>query len=108
MEFDKAKAKDYATTLALMAVASAVAYQGTIMGYVPAQYSVLALIGFGVLSQIAANSRVKDALTKGNVVIDQYQAKIDELQKLVDEYQKQLAVVNAEPKEVPEEVEGAA
>jgi hypothetical protein len=87
MEIDKAKLKDYATTFALMAVGSVVAYQGAIMGYVPAEYSVIALIGFGILSQVAANSRVKDALVKGNDVIDQYQAKIEELQKQVDAYQ---------------------
>lgn len=91
MEFDKAKVKDYATTVALMAVASAVAYQGAIMAKIPSEYSLLALIGFGVLSQVAANSRVKDALNKGNAVIDQYQAEIERLQKLVDEYQAKMA-----------------
>ena len=75
---DKAKIKDYLTTIAFFGVSSIVAYQAQIMNYVPIEYSLTALIGFGILSQIAADARVKAKVAEAQADIDAAQATIAE------------------------------
>ena len=60
-KMEKSKAIDYATTLALMAVPVIIGLQPQIMAIIPAQYTILATIIFGVLSQYAANQRITEA-----------------------------------------------
>ena len=73
---DKAKIKDYLTTIAFFAVSSVVAYQANIMQYVPIEYSLMALVGFGILSQVAAYARVKAKVAEAQEEIDAAQAEI--------------------------------
>lgn len=58
---EKSKAIDYATTLLLMAVPVILSMQPQIMAIVPPQYTILATIIFGVLSQYTANQRSTEA-----------------------------------------------
>ena len=113
---DKAQLKDYATTLLFFGVAAVVAYQGQLMGYVPKEYALLALIGFGILSQVAADKRVKAKVEEANILIDQGQAKVEEVQGKVDEgqakveeYQKKIDELQAEIAKVqgPKELDAA-
>ena len=75
---DKAKIKDYLTTIAFFGVSSVVAYQAQLMNYVPIEYSMMALIGFGILSQVAADARVKAKVAEAQAQIDEAQVKIAE------------------------------
>lgn len=102
MEFDKVKIKDYATTLLLMAGAAVIAYQPQVMQYVPSEYSLLVLIGLGIVSQITADQRAKIKITEGLQAVDQVQAKADEYKvkyeeamAKVDEVQLEIAKVAA-------------
>lgn len=86
---DKAKIKDYITTIAFFGVSSVVAYQAAIMAYVPIEYSLAALVGFGILSQVAADSRVKAKALETQADIDKAQALIALANAKVDELQGQ-------------------
>jgi hypothetical protein len=81
---DKAKILDYGTSLLFFGVAAIVAYQAQIMAYVPAEYSLLGLIIFGVLSQVVADARVKAKAYEFSAYIDDAQNKADEYQKLYE------------------------
>lgn len=91
----KTQILDYITTLAFFGIASINTYQAQIMVSVPPQYATLTLIGFGILSQITADLRVKGVLNKGNDLIDQYQAQLLEANRKIDELQAQIQ--GAEP-----------
>lgn len=95
MEFDKAKLKDYGTSLLFFGVAAVVAYQPQVMAYIPAEYSLLALIGFGILSQIAADSRVKGRVHEVNAVVDEKQEELEEALAKLDELQAKIEPENA-------------
>ena len=94
------KIKDYLTTLALAAVPIIITYQAQIGAYVPVEYALIFTIAIGTLSQIAANSRVKDAVAqvsgdvdKGQSIIEEYIAKVAELQAEVDAKQAEIEKV---------------
>lgn len=59
-KMEKSKAIDYSTTLILMAIPVIIGLQPQIMAIIPAQYTILATIIFGILSQYAANIRVQE------------------------------------------------
>ena len=98
---DKAKIKDYITTLAFFGVSSVVAYQAQLMNYVPIEYSMIALIGFGILSQVAADQRVKAKVAEAQEEIDAAQAQIEAHKA---EVEAAYAQVNAKVDEVQEQV----
>lgn len=98
---DKAKVKDYITSIALFGVAAIVAYQGQIMAQVPQEYGILALIGFGILSQVAADARVKAKVAEAQIEIDAAQATIAEQKAKAD---AAYAEVNAKVDEVQAQV----
>lgn len=98
---DIAKIKDYATTIAFFGISSVVAYQASIMQYVPIEYSLIALVGFGMLSQIAADARVKAKVSEAQAEIDEAQLTIAAHKAEVEEVYKQ---VNAKVDEVQEQV----
>lgn len=98
---DKAKIKDYATSLAFFGVAAIVAYQGQIMAQIPPEYGILALVGFGILSQIAADARVKAKVAEGQEEIDAAQA---ELEKQKAKAEAAYAEANAKVDEVQAKV----
>ena len=99
---DKAKIKDYLTTLAFFGVSSVVAYQAQLMNYVPIEYSMMALIGFGILSQVAADARVKEKVAEAQAEIDQAQITIAAHKEEVEEAYNR---VNAKVDEVQTKVE---
>ena len=87
---DKAKLKDYGTTLALAAIPVIVAYQAEIGKYVPVEYALAFTILMGILSQYTANRRVKAAVQEVNTVVDQGQAQIQEVSDKIDEAQAKI------------------
>ncbi len=91
------KIKDYLTTLALAAIPVIITYQAEIGKYVPVEYALVFTIGIGILSQVASNSRVKEAYNDTSAGIDtaqatlqEYQDKIAALQLQVDEKQAEV------------------
>ena len=90
MEFDKAKIKDYATTLALASIPVIISYQAEIGNYVPVEYALLFTIGIGILSQLATNARVKEAFEDTSAGLDVAQAKVQEYEDLVSKLQKEI------------------
>lgn len=106
---DMHRIKDYATTLALASIPVIVAYQAEIGKYVPIEYALLFTIGMGILSQLTADKRVKEAVVKTNKYVDvaqeevkvatnevqQYIELVEKLQKEVDEKQAEINRVAA-------------
>ena len=87
---DKAKIKDYATTLALAAIPVVIAYQAEIGKYVPVEYALLFTLGMGILSQLMGNARVKEAYADTSSGLDIAQAKMQEYQDMVANLQKEI------------------
>jgi hypothetical protein len=87
---DKAKIKDYATTIALSAIPVIIAYQAEIGKYVPVEYALLFTLGIGVLSQVMTNKRVQEAYADTSSGLDVAQEKVQEYQDLVANLQKEI------------------
>lgn len=92
---------DYLTTLLLASIPVILVAQPQILAAIPAQYTILATIGFAILSQLAANDRVKAASAKMGNIIDGLQnivegvfKKVDTINKSVDTVQTAVADVN--------------
>ena len=100
MELNTLKVKDYATTLLFAAVPVIIAYQAEIGKYVPVEYALLFTIGMGILSQVAANKRVKEAYADTSAGIDEGQAKLAELQAKLVEAQTTIDAKQAEIEKV--------
>ena len=90
MNFDKAKIKDYISTLALAAIPVIVSYQAEIGAYIPVEYTLLFTIGIGVLSQLMADKRVKEAFEDTSAGLDVAQAKVQEYQDMVANLQSEI------------------
>ena len=90
MEFDKAKIKDYTTTLALASIPVIISYQAEIGKYVPVEYALIFTIAMGILSQLAGNARVKEAFEDTSAGLDVAQAKVQEYEDLVSKLQKEI------------------
>jgi hypothetical protein len=87
---DKAKIKDYATTLAFAAVPVIIAYQAQIGAYVPVEYALLFTIAMGILSQLTADKRVKEAFADTSAGVDIAQAKVQEYQDMIANLQAEI------------------
>lgn len=100
---DKAKIKDYATTLALAAIPVIIAYQAEIGKYVPVEYALAFTILMGILSQWATNNRVKiaEATMPINQAIDKAQEEVEEVSQKIDEVQEKV-------EQLPIDEEGSA
>lgn len=92
---------DYLTTGLLASIPIIVVCQPQIMAGIPVQYTVIATIGFAILSQFAANDRVKAASAKMGTIIDGLQniiegvfKKVDTVNTQVDTIQTAIATVN--------------
>ena len=79
-----------------MAGAAVVAYQPAVMQYVPAEYSLLVLIGLGIVSQITADQRAKVKIAEGMEAVDQVQAKAEEYKVKYEEAMAKVDEVQAE------------
>ena len=101
MELNTLKVKDYATTLLFAAVPVIIAYQAEIGKYVPVEYALLFTIGMGILSQVAANKRVKEAYQDTSAGIDVAQGAI---QTYLDKIAALQAEVDAKQAEVDQVV----
>lgn len=101
MEFDKAKIKDYGTTIAFAAIPVIIAYQAEIGKYVPVEYALVFTLGMGILSQLMADKRVKEAVIESSAKVDEGQA---ELQKYLD----MIADLNRKVDEKQAEIEKVA
>lgn len=89
-KMDQTKLKDYITTLALAAIPVIVTYQGEIGQHVPVEYALLFTIGIGVLSQLTANTRVKEAYKDTSYAINKTQSKVQEYQDLLTRLQTEI------------------
>jgi hypothetical protein len=90
------KIKDYATTLLFAAVPVIIAYQAEIGKYVPVEYALLFTIGMGILSQVATNSRVKEAYADTSAGLDVAQSEVQKYQDIVAKLQAQIDEKQAE------------
>lgn len=96
MEFDKEKIKDYATTGLLMLGAALVAYQPQVLAHVPAEYSLVAVIILGMISQITADQRAKVKIQEGLDAVDEVQAEVAKYEVVVADLQKEVDEKQAE------------
>lgn len=90
MIYDKAKIKDYITTLALAAIPVIITYQAEIGKHVPVEYALLFTIAMGILSQLTAEKRVKEAYKTTTTTIDDAQTKLQEYQNMVAQLQTEI------------------
>ena len=108
MEFDKARIKDYATTLALAAIPVIVTYQAEIGKHVPVEYALMFTIVIGILSQLTADKRVKAAVVKANEYLDTVQEETATATNEVEAYIKQIKELQEEIDKKQEEVNRVA
>lgn len=94
---EKAKIKDYITTVTLAAIPVIVAYQAQIGAYIPVEYALIFTLIIGVLSQLTANTRVKEAYQDTSAGIDMAQGTI---QKYVNQIEALQAEVDAKQAEI--------
>ena len=87
---DRMKFKDYITTVALAAVPVILTYQAEIGKFVPMEYALIFTLAMGVLSQLATESRVKEAYKDTSAVVDEAQIKMQEYQDMVAKLQTEI------------------
>ena len=87
---DKAKIKDYATTVALAAIPVIITYQAQIGAYVPVEYALAFTITMGIISQLVTNERVRVAFEDTSAAVDGGQAEVQKYVEKIAELQAQI------------------